>query len=164
VKINLATIARYFFIGIDTGICAEDEVQAWAFAVIGALDFPPPEIIEVSWDKPLLYLREDLKAVAGNADLELVSGWLLGAIRANSPADANVSPLVRAAMHVVNATGVSPSLVYHLELVENELELAELGLNGTVADARASLDELLANFNPPPFQHGWSDISFEVQG
>jgi hypothetical protein len=67
-------------------------------------------------------------------------------------------------MHIVNATGLSPSLYFHLELVENELELAELGLNGTVADARASLDELLANFNPPPFQHGWTDILFEVQG
>lgn len=55
-------------------------------------------------------------------------------------------------MHVVNARGVSPSLFCRLELAESELELAEVGVSGTVADARATWDELLANFSPPPFQ------------
>ena len=164
VRINLAAIASYFFIGIDAGICSEDAARAWAFAVIDALDHPPGEIIEISWNKPLRYLREDLKAVSGTADLDLVGRWLLGSIHASRSPDVDLAPLLRGALHIVNATGLGASLYNSIEFVEHELEHAETGFGGTVAEARASLYELLVDFRPPPFREGWADIVFEVHG
>lgn len=161
-KINLATIASYFLIGIDAGICTDDEARAWSFAVIDALDSPPGELIEVSWNKPRPALREDLKAVAGVADLEQVGRWLLGALRATHSPDAAFWPALKSALHIVNATGLGESLHYDFDGVGDELELAERGIWGTVAEARESFEHLLADFDPPPFRNGWADIVFAV--
>lgn len=162
-KVKLACIARYFLVGIDAGICTDDEARAWAFAVIDALDAPPGEIVEISWNKPRANLREDLLAVTGVAELETVGHWLLGLLRlrvSNAP-DASLRPLLTSARHIVNATGLGEPLLYNFEQVEDELSLAEQRIYGTIAKARASLAGLLAEFMPPAFCDGWAGIIFE---
>lgn len=74
---SLATIARYFRIGLELGICEPDATRAWAISVIDAMDEPPGEIIEVSWRKPLAQLIDDLNAVDGEFDLHVLRGWSL---------------------------------------------------------------------------------------
>jgi hypothetical protein len=159
-KISLASIARYFLIGIDAGICTDDEARAWSIAVIDAFDFPPGEIIEVSWNKPRSSLREDLNSVVGVADLEQVGRWLLGTLRARYSPDETLWWPQKAALHVVNATGLDESIHYAFDGIGDELALAEQGVWGTVADARGSFQCLLAEFDPPPFLNGWADTIF----
>ena len=161
VKINLATIARFFVIGIEAGICSDDEARAWSFAVIAALENPPGEIIELSWNKPRPSLREDLKAVKGIAELEQVGHWLLGSLSVGNSPETGFWPLLRSAKHIVNATDLGKSLYYDLDIVADEYELAERKIFGTTAEARHSFDALLAEFAPPPFANGWAGIIFE---
>lgn len=37
---SLATMAQYFRIGIEAGICQDDQARDWAFAMISKLDEP----------------------------------------------------------------------------------------------------------------------------
>ena len=161
VKIDLATVARYFIIGIEAGICSDDEARAWSFAVIAALENPPGEIIEVSWNKPRPYLREDLKAVKGMVDLEQVGRWLLGSLGVSISPETGFWPVLRSAKQIVNATDLGKSLYYDSDIVADEYELAERKIFGTTAEARHAFDALLAEFEPPPFPNGWAGIIFE---
>ncbi|MES2349519.1 MAG: hypothetical protein V4641_18310 [Pseudomonadota bacterium] len=159
----LATIARYFVVGIEAGICNDDEAREWSLAVIGAMDAPPFEIIEVSWHKPRERLIDDLNAVQGEADGEQAGNWLLGTLHASVAPDGNLWRYLKSALHVVNATGLERSLYYELDGIADELELAERGVCGTVAESLTSFQTLLKNFALPPFANGWSDIIFKVQ-
>jgi hypothetical protein len=162
VKIALVTIAQYFRVGLEVGYCHDDEVRDWAFLVIGAFDDPPAEIIELSWQYPRSRLLDNLNAVKGNADLEAVGQWLLGAIGASMTPDGDLHHYLRQALYVDRATDLSPDVVsYTLDGIADDLQLAELGLGGDVAACRQELSLLLGQYSPAPFSDGWADIIFD---
>jgi hypothetical protein len=133
-KIAIATIAQYFRVGLEVGYCRDDEVRDWAFLLIGVLDDPPAEIIELSWHYPRPRLLENLNAVKGNADLQAVGQWLLAAIGVSIAPDGNLHRYLRQAFYVVRATKLLPEEVsYRLDDLADDLQLAELGLGGDLA-------------------------------
>lgn len=162
-KIALATIAQYFRIGLEVGYCHDEEVRDWAFFIIGALDDPPAEILELSWHYPRSRVLENLNAVKGSTDLQAVGQWLLAGIGASMTPDGNRHHYLRQAFYVVRAANLSPDLVsYTLDGIADDLQLAELGLVGDVAACRQELNLLLAQYSPAPFVGGWTDIIFDA--
>jgi hypothetical protein len=162
-KIALATIAQYFRVGLEIGYCHDDEVREWAFLIIGALEDPPAEIIELSWHYPRSRLLDNLNAVKGSADLQAVGQWLLAAIGASMAPDGNLHQYLRQAFYVVRATNLLPDVVsYTLDGIADDLQLAELGLVGDKAACRQELSLLLGQYSLAPFAHGWADITFDA--
>ena len=160
--IPIATIAAYFAIGIEAGVCTDDNARDWAFAVIGAVDEPPGEIIDVSWRQPRMQLIAHLKAVPGVADRRLAGHWLLGRLYSSITAEERLWPLLRCAKHIVNAMDLGDELYYAIDMVEDNLEMAERGIWGTAPEAAEDFHALLKVFPLPPFKDGWSDIIFDV--
>jgi hypothetical protein len=78
---SLATFAEYFRLGLETGVLLPEDAKAWAMSVIGELDEPPGEVIEVSWSKGVAMTLESLGAVRGERDKALAAGWLLALLR-----------------------------------------------------------------------------------
>lgn len=162
-KLDLATVAQYFRIGLEIGSCQDDQVRDWAFFIIGAFDDPPQEIFELSWHYPRSRVLDNLNAVKGNADMQAVGGWLLGAICVSMTPDGDLHQYLRQAFYVVRATNLSPDTVYFtIDDIADDLQLAEIGLAGDGAACRQEFNLLLAQYSPAPFVGGWIDITFDV--
>lgn len=162
-KLDLATVAQYFRVGLEIGSCQDDQVRDWAFFIIGEFDDPPQEIVELSWHFPRSRVLDNLNAVKGNADMQAVGEWLLAAIGASMTADGNLHQYLRQAFYVVRATNLSPDTVYYtLDGIADDLQLAEIGLAGDVETCRQELNLLLAQYSPVPFVGGWTGFTFDV--
>jgi len=151
---SLATYSQYFRIGIEAGICTPDAAREWAMSVIARMDEPPGEIIEVSWRKPLPQLIDDLNSVRGEVDLGLAGNWLLCMLlRSISATDANIWRALTAAKQIVFCTGTSAKnteLYTILSSLEDELNLAESGVFGTVEACKADIKRVIAQHSSLP--------------
>lgn len=149
-KLSLASIAQYFRIALEVGLCEPEEVRDWAISVIDRMDEPPGEIIEVSWRKPLAQLISDLHEINGEADMDLVCKCLLGWLSLTlDSTDASLDRAVRQAGGIFRAAGDS-ELYYVFDIIEDELRLAEAGTYGTVKECRADFEKALKKYGAPP--------------
>jgi hypothetical protein len=149
---SLATCAQFFRIGLEAGVCKPDSAREWAISVIGAMDAPPGEVIEVSWHKPLPQLIDDLNSVQGDADLELAGRWLLYILLRSFRTEVGLWQAITAAKQIalsLGGTATSTELYCLLDAVEDELNLAESGTFGTVAECRADLEEIISQHSLP---------------
>lgn len=150
---SLATCAQFFRIGLEAGVCKPDSAREWAISVIGAMDSPPGEVIEVSWHKPLPQLIDDLNSVQGDADLGLAGRWLLHILLRSFRTEVGLWQTIKAAKQITMSSGgpaTSTELYCLLDAIEDELNLAESGTYGTVAECRADLEEILIQHSLPP--------------
>lgn len=138
---SLATMAQYFRIGIEAGIRQEDEARDWAFAMIGELDEPPGELIEVSWRKARAQLLDDLNSVPGEPDFRRIGGWLFAALReAGPPTALQLRAFLRQAFYVVAAAELG-------EEVYSELDEIDDGISLTANGELISMEQCVADFN-----------------
>lgn len=150
---SLATCAQFFRIGLEAGVCKPDVVRAWALSVIEKMDEPPGEIIEVSWNKPIPQLISDLNSVQGDANFEIAGQWLLYILLHEMPDEARLWQTIAAAKQVAMSTGrsaESTELYCLLDSIEDELNLAEQEIYGTVAECRMELEAILSSHSSPP--------------
>jgi len=147
---SLASIARYFRIGVELGLCDPDEAREWAISVIDQSDAPPGEIIEVSWRKPRAQLIADLGAIEGEPEMDLVRGWLLGRLALTlGDTDDGLGRAVKQAMQIARATGHA-DLYAGFDVIDDELQLAQSGTYGSVAACRDDFDAALRAYGVPP--------------
>ncbi|MFL6660512.1 MAG: hypothetical protein ACJ8GW_20670 [Massilia sp.] len=147
---SLASVARYFRIGLELGICHPDQVRAWAISVIDQMAEPPGEIIEASWQKPLAQQISDLNDIKGEPDLELVCGYLLGTLASTmTPSDDTFLQALGLAMQVARALGFS-ELYDRLNGIDDGLALATSQTYGSVAEWRREFDIVLREYAIPP--------------
>jgi hypothetical protein len=147
---SLATMAQYYRIGIEAGICVEDEAREWAFAMIGELQDPPGELIEVSWRKPRPQLLDDLNSVRGEPDLQRVGGWLFAALRQAGPtAQQRLRAALRQAFYIVAGAKLGEDMYYELDCIDDEIALTANGHLGTRDQCVADFDDFLAKHAAP---------------
>lgn len=151
---SLATYSQFFRLGLETGICTADGTREWALSVIAEMDEPPGEIIEVSWRKPLPQLIADLNSVYGEVDLNTAGGWLFGILlRSMSSPNGDLRAILTGAKQIALSMSVHlrDSELYNLfSALEDELDLAETGVFGTVEACKAELAEVLGRNSSPP--------------
>jgi hypothetical protein len=152
---SLASVAQYFRIALELGLCEPEEAREWAISVIDRMDEPPGEIIEVSWRKPLAQLISDLNDVEGEFEIGLVCQWLLGRISLTlESSSSSLGIAVQQAMGVAQAVGNS-DLYYVFDTIDDQLYLAETQTYGTVPACREDFDKALREYAIPPFSmHG----------
>ena len=149
---SLASVAHYFRVGLIAGICTPDQARDWAMTVIGQMDEPPGEVIEVSWRKPQERLLADLKAVKGDVDFSLLCRWLLATLAQQLDAgNMSLSSAMRRAKVIASATD-SVDLYETLDWIEDGLYLADKEFCGMVEQYRQEFDQLLGQQAvAPPF-------------
>ncbi len=145
---TLATVAQYFRLGIEAGICDVDDAREWALQVIGKMDEPLGEIIEVSWRKPRMQTIDDLNAVPGEIDLARAAGWLLATLRASLPAsNATLRRATRQALQI--ARSLDEDSYAEFDRIDDMLSLAELKQYGSLTGCREAFDEALRQYPLP---------------
>lgn len=152
-KPSLATCAQFFRIGVEIGICKPEAVRAWALSVIEKMDEPPVEIIEVSWNKPIPQLINDLNSVHGDANFEIACRWLLYILLHEMSGEVPLWQTITAAKQVassVSRPAESGELYYLFDTIEDGLNLAEQGIYGTVAQCYMDLELILSSHSSPP--------------
>jgi hypothetical protein len=151
---SLATYSQFFRLGLETGICTADAAREWALSVIAEMDEPPGEVIEVSWRKPLPQVITDLNSVPGDANLEIAGSWLLGILlRCMSFSKANPHSVLTGAKQIaLSMSGHirDTELYSRFSTLEDELNLAESGVFGTVDGCKAEILEVLGRHSLPP--------------
>lgn len=149
---SLASIAQYFRIALEIGLCEPEEAREWSISVIDRMDQPPGEIIEVSWRKPLAQVIADLNEVKGEPEIDLVCGWLLGRISLTlDSTNDSLDRAVRQAMGVARAAGNS-DLYYVFDVIDDQFNLAKTRTYGTVSACREDFDKALKEYAiRPPF-------------
>lgn len=150
---SLATCAQFFRIGLEAGVCKPDVVRTWALSVIEKMDEPPSEIIEVSWNKPVPQLISDLHSVQGDANIEIAGRWLLYILLHEMPDEELLWRTITAAKQVAMSAGRSAEnteLYCLFDSIEDELNLAEQGIYGTVAECRMELRAILSLHSSSP--------------
>ena len=148
---SLANFAQYFRIGLEIGLCKQEEARDWAISVIDRMDEPPVEIIEVSWRKPLAQLISDLNDVKGELQMDLVCRWLLGRLALTLEFTKNsLDVAIRQAKRIAHAAEDS-DLYDIFDVIEDKLGLAEAQAYGTVAECRDDFDRTLNEYGIPPF-------------
>ena len=149
---SLATVAQYFRIGIEAGICDVDEAREWALAMIGIIDEPPGEIIEVSWRKPRAQTIEDLNAVQGEIDFVRAAGWLFATLREMLPvSNDRLRRATQQAMQVARCAGLNEDVYDDFDRIDDMLSLAESNTYGSVDDCREAFDEAVKTYRLPNF-------------
>ncbi|MEO7579322.1 MAG: hypothetical protein ABIT83_17050 [Massilia sp.] len=150
-KPSLASVAQYFRIGLEIGICEPEQAREWAISAIDQLDEPPGEIIEVSWRKPLAQLISDLNEVKGEPEMGLVCSWLLGGLSLTvASTNDSLGRAVRQAMLIARMVGAS-DLYYLFDTIEDECHLAESQTYGTFEQCREEFAKALNEHGTPPF-------------
>jgi hypothetical protein len=151
-KPNLATIARYYRIGIETGLCDVDDARAWAMAVIGDGDAPSGAFIDVNWNQTQGQLLAQLDAVPGLPDNEIAGRWLLADLRKSlTGPTGDLRGAVRTAMRIAEATDLDEKVYYEFDRIDEALELALSGTYGTVSESWLDFEHALHGYLPPPF-------------
>jgi hypothetical protein len=147
---SLATMAQYFRIGIEAGLCEEDEAREWAFAMIGKLDDPPGELIEVSWRKPRSQLLDDLNSVPGEPDFPRIGGGLFAVLRnAGPPAVPQLRASLRQAFYIVAAARLSQEIYYELDWIDDEIALTADGVLDSMQQCVNDFSEFLKRRSTP---------------
>lgn len=135
---SLATIARFFRIGIELGVCEPGTVRAWAISVIERVDDPPGGIIEASYRKPVSQMIEDLNDVCGEVDLAVIRGRLVYELwKSLSNSVDSLDRIARQGMQL--AISVQDGDLYRqFSWIDDVLQLAVSGTYGTVEECRWS--------------------------
>ncbi len=150
---NLATIARYFRVGIEAGILEVEDARAWAFSIIESEEAPPSEVIDVSWSIPRAQLIEVLNSFAGDADAGLAGGWLLAVLRESLPkSNDSLKASVQCAMQIARSAELDGSIYYKFDAIDDGLFLALSGTYGAVTECRSDFEAALADYCLPDFQ------------
>lgn len=109
--------------------------------MIGELDDPPGELIEVSWRKPRAQLLDDLNSVPGERDFRRVGGWLFAALReAGPPTAPQLRAFLRQAFYIVAAAQLGTEIYDELDHIDDDLALCACG-------ELVSMEVCLAGFN-----------------
>lgn len=150
---SLATYSQFFRLGIETGICTADAAREWALSVIAEMDEPPGEIIEVSWRKPLPQLISDLNSVRGDVDLETAGRWLLSSLsRSMSSSNSNPRTVLTGAKQIalcMSGNGRNTELYTLFSALEDEYDVAETGVFGSVDCCKAELEDVISRHSSP---------------
>ena len=154
-KPNLATIAKYYRVGIEAGLCDAEDARAWALGVIEDEPDPPAAVIHASRRQPQGALLEVLNSMPGDIDNDIAGRWLLADLRAALPAFPS-DPLaeVRRALQIARATDLDEVIYYEFDRIEEALAMALGGSYGTVSECWFDFEHALHRFVPAPFsQH-----------
>lgn len=149
-RASLATIACYFRVGLETRLFHPDQARDWAMSVIGRMDQPPAEIIEVSWQKPLAQLIADLKEVEGDADTDLACSALLGTIWERL--QSGKADFETTLFHATMITGMF-ELTDRFDIfnsMDDQLQQAVCGTFGTVEECREDFDNAMKDYASAP--------------
>lgn len=153
-KTNLATIAAYYRIGMEAGLCDAEDVHAWARTVIDGEPDPPPALLDASRRQPLASLAAALINVQGEVDLDVAGRWLLADLRAALPAfPADPLAEVRRALHIAKATDLDEVIYYEFDRIEEALAMALSGTYGTVSECWFDFEHALHRFVPASSMH-----------
>jgi hypothetical protein len=157
VTISLATIAQYFRIGLEAGLCGDEEVRAWAFQVIASLDDPPAAMFELTWRYPRPSVLDNLNAVPGDVDLQAVGEWLLAAVRASLVTTGDLRACMKQIVLIVTSTNfASDDILYQLDVIDDDLYLAQTGVLRDVSHSWNDLRLLLDRYAAAPFAQEWT--------
>jgi hypothetical protein len=157
---NLATIARYFRVGIEVGIIEVEDVRAWAFSVIEAEEAPPCEVIDVSWNIPRAQLIEALNLFPGEVDIKLAGNWLLAVLRELLPgSNDNLKAHVQCAMQIAYLTELGDSVYFEMDAIDDGIFLALSEAFGTIVECRNDFENALAGYTLPSFQEGYIKVA-----
>lgn len=150
---DLATIARYFRVGIEAGILEVGDVRAWAFSIIESEEAPPSGVIDISWSIPRAQLIEALNSFAGEADTIRAGGWLLAVLRESLPkSNDRLKASVQCALQIARSTELGDSIYYEFDAIDDAMFLAVSGTYGTVSECRSDFEAALADYCLPDFQ------------
>lgn len=145
-----ATVAAYFLYGAEAGMLGEEEIKRWVYSVIESREVPPVEIIELATSYGREQLFENLKAVRGEADVQLAGRWLLGALRTELRRDpSRLQAITQKAIQVAQSTNQPEEVYYRLVGIDDEIFLAfdnTYGSVGSVEQCRADLAEELEQY------------------
>ncbi len=132
------------------GLAEVSEAIAWADAQIALSDIPSPELIDVSLSgsKPVAELVRSLSAIPGTPHPEKVASEVLH--RLSAFVERNPSNARRAAriLYDMYCEGLvpSPDVKEQMLRLDDAFSLAESGTWGTLEEARAELNEFLAEW------------------
>lgn len=147
---DFATVAAYFQYGLEAGIFDEEQARDWALEIVGKLDHPPLDIIEVLSSRNLAGLLDALKEVSGERDIKLAGRWLLHTLLQRAVRDNRVDRVItRQALQVVRSTEQDEDIQFAFDGLDDSFNLAELGTYGTLEDCRGELLALLEMWGKP---------------
>lgn len=142
------TAAAYYLHGIQAGILEVDSAKGWAFDLIERRDKSPTEIIEVATSSGRGEICRNLAAIEGECDKPLAAQWLFLDIRSQISLDqVSTMTALQRAMHVVTSLDLSREIYLDFDLLDDELNLAELGTFGTVSAVRNDVMALLLKYS-----------------
>lgn len=143
-----ATLAAYFHMSIAAGLLDFERAKDWAYDVIEALDEPPIEIIEVATAGDRASSLQNPGLVPGNADRALAGRWLLGIVLGRLEASQfSAMEAARAAMRVVDLSGLSREIRYDFDCLDDELQLAVNGHYGNLEEVGRDVHEALSRYS-----------------
>ena len=147
-EVTHATVAAYFHVGVATGLLDFERAKVWAFGVIEALDDPPIEIIEVAMSGDHASALQNLGLVPGNADRALAGRWLLGVVLERLKASSfSAMEAARAAMRVVDVSGLPREIWYDFDCLDDELQLAMNGQYSNCEAVSRDVQEALSRYS-----------------
>jgi hypothetical protein len=135
-----ATASAYFLYGIESGLLPWDIGKEWAFDAIGERDQPSIEIIDVATASQRQTAIESLSALAAGADLIFAGRLLLATLHDQlQTGSLSLRAALRIAMHIVFSTSPRSQAYYDFDMLDDDLNLAESGIYGTVGDGLANM-------------------------
>lgn len=150
---NFATAALYFRFGMEAGILTDAQARDWALKIVDALDTPPVEIVEVLASRGHSHLRQCLKEVAGDGNLQLAGRWLLWDLSRELAASTVLeaqSTVARRAFQVAQSTALDEDLQFTFNRLEDTINLFEMSYDGIPDQGRRELSDVLEQFAVRP--------------
>ena len=152
IETSFATVAEYFQFGISMGIIKCTEVSDWATALIGRLEQPPYEVIQVAWSKDAPDVWDGLSAITGKRDKVLAAHWAMATLaRHDVSTEHSLRSVVDLALQMLCAADMYLSDNYEaLSQIEHNLELSEFGMYNDIDACRDALRVVLARYPAAP--------------
>jgi len=154
---SLATIAEYLRLAVETDTLPLSVPRRWADQVIDAAALAPGDIVDVAWSRDLSAIVMALRCVEGDRDFELAERWLLRTLHSQLDAGRPPPDVIRAAKHVLFNGQFERDVYYAASVLEDEMQLAELGYIGSPDEAAKKLASFLENYAaesvPPELKH-----------
>ncbi|WP_233233463.1 hypothetical protein [Bordetella sp. LUAb4] len=151
---NIATLAEYFKLGVETETIEPNQAKRWADRVIEEAAQPSGDIVDVALSRDVSQLLQALSEVAGDRNKQMAARWLIGTLVIQLEGMRESEEVIRAAKHAITSSGMDESLYWELCSIQGILEMAELGYYGNTAEAIGSLKQFLLSEALTPLLQG----------
>jgi hypothetical protein len=151
-----ATVAEYLRLAVETETLPLSVARRWADKVVADAPLAPGDIVDVAWSNDLPALVAALHRVNGERDFELAERWFFRTLLLQMGGGRKPAEVIRAAKHALFRSSLGREVYYAASVLEDELQLAELGYVGLPAEAAEKfatfLKKYAADSVPPELQ------------